>query len=167
MSKITIGFSRPKTKKLFSEAIMLFDGFDASHTYLQFEDSHHDLTLIYHAKGSNLHFMSKEVFDKENKTVYTFEIDLDKAKKHEVVTYLLKNAGKPYAVMQIVGIALDILCKKLFRFSIKNLFSKGRKSMICSEVVAYVLKMSGLKVKYNLDTITPKEVYDVCKQQLK
>lgn len=171
MRKIKIGFSY-STKKFspFSKALKLWDNVDYSHVYFEFENGRHpDIPLIYQASSTMLNFMSKEVFLSKNIIVKEFELEIEEEIYNNIMRDCMKSAGKPYGVMQILGIALADIFKLR-----KNYLANGEK-YVCSEWVAIQVQKLGYSFDKELNLLKPIDIYqilerhknsDMCKEVL-
>lgn len=157
--KLVIGFSRPKSGlKPFAHAIMMYQGTDYSHVYLRFRSDSLERDLIYQASSTMINFMGAILFESEEVVVAEYELEIPEDKKKALMQYLVDNAGKPYAVTQLLGMLLD----RSFNIQIKCL-SNGDSEMVCSELVARIL--SGLNVSEsfsNFDYVLPVDVRHLC-----
>lgn len=159
--KIKIGFSRT-TKKFapFSWLIRWFQGISFSHVYLAWTSRGTGVEVVYHAAGTKLHFLSREIFDKRAKTIEEFEFELTRTQYKQLLTLALTMAGINYGFKQVLGIGIA----HIFRLK-KNPLSQGRKSQVCSELVGYFIEdVLGKPLDVNLDIAGPKEIYEIVKK---
>lgn len=161
MPKIVIGFSKPKGEfKPLSWLIRVFEGTPYSHVYISWHSEKLNRTLIYQASGAQVNFTSPTVFESINETVAEFELEVSDEAKLEVVRFAVDNAGVPYGCRQIVGMAISRIFR-LFGAKVKNPFSDGRSTYVCSELVGTILEEKlGKEIKEDLDVIGPKGIYD-------
>jgi hypothetical protein len=160
MRKLTIGFSRPKDKAfpILSWLIRLFEGTPFSHVYVK-NETRYGIDLIYQASGVQVNFVNCDLFHQNHKTVREFELMVTDEAFDKYMHFALKNVGKPYSLLQVVGIFLYSV------FPIKdNPFRNGDSAYVCSELVSEILYEAG---KFNhdkraFDKLTPKHVYEYC-----
>lgn len=160
MKKIYIGFSRPINKFLpvYSWAIRLLEGTKFSHVYVR-HSTKYDIDLIYQASGTQVNFESGELFFKKAETVREFRFDVSDQAFDNYMSFALKNAGKPYGILQVFGIAI---CSLLGLN--KNPFPSGSSNYVCSELVAEILFEIG-RFHYDrelFDKLTPKDLFEFC-----
>lgn len=168
--KIKIGFSQPKNKffPIFSWLIRLIEWTKYSHVYLQWDSEFAESTITYHAAGHSVHFLGLELFKKSVKPVYIFEIDITREQYKDLLHYCFEKSGTDYGVKQIFGITIvKLMC--LFGKKIKNPFSDGDKSQVCSELIGHVLKdILSKDLDLDLDIAGPKAIYEfMCKLEEK
>jgi hypothetical protein len=165
MRKLVIGFSKPKGFfKPFSWAIRLVEHTPYSHVYIRSRSEALGVDLIYQASGAQVNFMGLEMFKAHALILSEFEIDVEDDKYKEFMRWAIVNAGAPYSAKQPLGILLI----KLFNLR-KNPFANGGRAWVCSELVG-VLLSSFFNIKIDnrdLETIGPRGIFDVCKQNLK
>lgn len=161
---IQVGFSRPKAKFVpFADAIRAVLGTPFSHVYIKFKTDSFDRVLIYQASGLLVNFIGESRFAVEENVITEFSLEVSEDTFIKTVQFAIDNAGVPYGISQIFGI-LYVKALALFGVKAKNPFRNGNSNYVCSELVAQILKeIIGLDVQYDLDLITPKEVYELLK----
>lgn len=137
---VTIGFSRPKGFSILSTIIRWVEGTKFDHTYLRIYSKSLDRWLIYHASKTSLHFSNWESIQANNVICEEYELPIFEAEKVKILQYCVDNLEKPYGVLELIGIGWVRLARAL-GYKIKNPFSDGLKTEVCSEVVGHVLKM--------------------------
>jgi len=160
MRTLYIGFSKPihKILPVYSWAIRLLEGTKFSHVYVR-HSTKYNIDLIYQASGTQVNFESGELFFQKAETVREFEFDVSDQAFDNYMGFAIRNAGKPYGILQVVGIAL---CS-IFGLK-KNPFPNGKSNYVCSELIAEILFEIG-KFKYDkniFDRCTPKDLYIFC-----
>lgn len=159
MGNLIVGFSRPKKFKLFAWAIMKAYGIDYDHVYVKFHSDTYDRDIIYQASSTMVNFMSNKIFDENNITVAEYTVAIPDDKQKALIQFAMDNAGKPYGILDCVGLAAIRLADLLFHKKIKNPFGDGGKTYVCCELGAYILEeFANLQIKYDLDSINPKEL---------
>lgn len=161
MRVINIVFTKSKKKlPLFSWLIRLIWGTEYSHTAMIFYSSKYDKYLVYHASAAGLNFMSKEVFDKEHEIVFQKPLEVPEEVHDNIVSNCIDRSGYSYGLLQGIGVGLVYLLNKV-GITISNPFSDGRSSWICSEWIAYVMSIIYEGYDPDLETVSPKEIYDL------
>jgi len=160
LRKIYVGFSKPINRifPVYSWAIRALEGTKFSHVYVR-HATKYDVDIIYQASGTQVNFESGEMFFKKAETVREFEFEITDDAFDAYMRFAIKNAGKPYGVLQVFGIALYSLLGLE-----KNPFPSGSTNYICSELVAEILFEIG-KFKYDrelFDKLTPKDLFEFC-----
>lgn len=159
--KLIIVFSRPKKFKLFSWLITKIEGTKFSHVSVKFKSDKFNRVLVYQASHLRVNFFEGSNFDLQNETLHEFVIEMNEKSYTDLITFAIDNAGMPYGMTQIIGI-LYIKLFNLLGIKVSNPFLNGRKEYICSEIVAEILnKYADLTFKSDLDTITPKMLFDI------
>lgn len=162
MKNLIIGFSKPAAKFApFADGIRAVLGTDFSHTYIKFKSDSFTRVLIYQASGHNVNFIGETLFNKKNVVIAEFELEVSEETFKRTIQFAIDQAGVPYGISQIFGI-LYVKALGMFGKRVKNPFSNGNSNYVCSELVAQILKeIIGLEIQDDLDTITPKEVFEL------
>lgn len=161
MEQIIIGFSRPKTWKPFAWLIMKGYGIPYDHVYIQFHSKAYDRDLIYQASSTMINFMSPAIFDEDNIRVKEFTINITAQTKKAIIQYCIDNAGVPYGKKQVLGLVW-VRLNDIFGKKILNPYRDGRMTEVCCEAAAFILRdFMGIKIDHDLDTINPKELYEL------
>jgi len=163
--KIIIGFSKPKSKTaIFGNGIRAVLGTDFSHVYVKFKSDKFNRVLIYQASGFAVNFMEESRMLKDHAVVAEFELTVSEATYVKTMQFAIDNAGVPYGIAQIFGI-LYVKALALASIRAKNPFANGDSNFVCSELVGEILKeIVGLEVDYDMDLITPKEIFELLKK---
>lgn len=160
MRKVIIGFSTPKSWMPYSWLIQTAYGTPFSHVYVRFRSDKFDRDLIYQASKSIVNFMGMDVFLGHNQIVEEYEVDISEEKFNEMIAFAIDTAGKPYGVLQAVGMGL-VRIAEIFGKTIKNPFKDGGATYVCSEMGAYVLaNFDSITLPKDADDMTPKDVRD-------
>lgn len=155
---IIVGFSTHRDFNLLSWLIKTVERTKFSHAYVQWYSASADRYLIYQASGLTVNFCGMDIFYKKNIDVAQFTIPITAAEKKQIIQMAIDLAGKPYGMKDLFGIAW-VRFMGLFGKKVKNPFSDGAKTYICSELAATILTKIGFKFE-DLDTTTPKDIYD-------
>ena len=162
MRKIYVGFSKPINRifPIYSWAIRALEGTRFSHVYVR-HDTRYGIDIVYQASGTQVNFESGALFFKKAEAIREFEFEVTDEAFDRYMSFALKNAGKPYGVLQVVGLALySLLGLK------KNPFPSGSANYVCSELVAEILFELG-RFKYDrelFDKLTPRDLFEFCKK---
>lgn len=164
MKKLIIGFSKPRGGfKPFAWLIELIGGTPYSHVYIRAHSESLDVDLIYQASGAQVNFMGLGNFLNHARTIYEFEADVEDAKYRGFMRWAIINSGASYSLKQVLG----ILYVKMFNLK-SNPFPGGRGAWVCSELAGYVLgTFLDTAMSEELDIVTPKQIFDICKKHLK
>jgi hypothetical protein len=143
---VVIGFSTSKNPfAVGSFLIRAIEQVDFSHTYLQFFCSSLNRWLIYQASHGAVNFENINTFHKKSRDLYEYEIPVTKEEKAKILQFCVDNVGIPYGKSQIVGMAVIRLINQL-GFKFKNPCADGPKTMVCSELVGYLLEILGKRI---------------------
>jgi hypothetical protein len=157
-NSIIVGFSTHKDFNILSWIIQKVEKTTFSHVYIRWYSATTDRQLTYQASGLAVNFCGQEVFYTKNVDIAQFSISITDAEKITILQTAIDLAGKPYGIMDLVGIGL-VRLMALFGKKIKNLFRDEGNAYICSELVATILIKIGFKFE-ELSDVTPKDVYD-------
>jgi hypothetical protein len=162
---ITIGFSRPKSKlAVLAHLIRLFEGRTPySHVFISWHSSSLNRTLIYEARGDGVNFTNEHSFNKKNKVVATFELEVSPQEKTEILQFCIDNSRTQYGHLQVLGIGIIKIARKI-GCKIKNPFTKGN---VCSEIAARIISMLGVSITEDLNLVGPRYIYEVLDGQTK
>src|SRR5271169_5890426 len=107
MKQITIGFSRAcTTLPVFSWLIMAVQRTNYSHVYLKYQDAFLGQPMYYQASHTLVNSMSEAVFLAQETVVQEFTFNVSDASFLACMKFAANQAGKPYGVMEICGLAL-------------------------------------------------------------
>lgn len=159
METIIIGFSKPKKWKPFAKLIMFAYKTPYDHVYLKFNSTMYNRQIIYQASKLMVNFAGVSVFESENIVVKEFTIEIDSSEKIKLMQFLIDNAGKPYSIKEIIGLAW-VKFNKFFNKQIENPFKTGNDSYVCSTIISYVLNnFSYVKNIIDYEDMSPEDVY--------
>lgn len=155
--KISIGFSRHPSS-FISRIISLVEKTHFSHTYIRF----HDIMgkdMVFQASDLKVNLQSYVNFDIKNDTVAEFDFDVSEDMGMNMLLSAFDKLGMNYAFSQLLGFSLVKFLAK-FGIKIQNPFHDGRSNYVCSELVGEFLS-TYFNAKFDdLDTLSPKDVYD-------
>jgi len=150
---VTIILSYPKKFNLFSWAITKFLKTNYSHTALMFRDAITGEFLISESSHGYNHISTFEHWSEHNETMRAYTIKVspeDYVKIMQRINYMLKIK---YSIYNIFGIFFS----KVFGIEFRILLD-GKRGLICSEAVGFLLEVLGVKFSKRLDLVTPKDV---------
>lgn len=164
MKTVNIGFSKTRLKLApMAWLIRWVEKTEFCHTYIKFTNSNLKSDLYYQASGSKVNFVGSHLFNKKNKVLKEFNIELTDEQYYRILDKAIDLVGQPYSLPQLAGILIVTICK-LFGKTIKNPF--GGKGYICSEIVGGVLvELFDLKID-DVNSITPKDIYAVLENKI-
>jgi hypothetical protein len=99
---ISVGFFVSKDFSPISWLIRKITKTPFSEIYFKFRDKKLKQGKIFYTNGINIEFLSENIFDKNNKTIAEFPIQVNKALHEEFLNECYKNAGIKYNVLQKV-----------------------------------------------------------------
>jgi hypothetical protein len=141
MESVTIGFSKPKKARILSLIIRVLEGTKYSHVFVKLQAETLQRTLIYQAQGLSVHFVNKETFYGKNQTVESYVLPITKEEKVKILQFCIDHVGKPYGLVQIVGMGRYRLVKNWFNKKVRNPLKDKDKTFVCSEIVGHILKI--------------------------
>lgn len=160
MREVTVGFSKPRGKifPIFSWIIRWFQGTSYSHVYVK-HMTKYGIEIVYQASGAQVNFVSGAIFEDHNVVLSEFYFNIHDITFDNYMKYCINNAGRPYSVLQ----ALGILLRDFFDLE-SNPFGNGKNSYVCSELVGEILAdMSGVILQEpTLELLTPRDIYNTC-----
>ena len=139
METITVGFSRPKKWKPFAWLIMTAYRIDYDHVYIKFHSDSLQRDVIYQASKSMINFMGTSVFESDNIVVREFQVKISAESKVKLMQFAIDNAGKPYSLKEVVGLAWVKICS-WFGKKVTNPFKEGTDEYVCSVLADYILE---------------------------
>lgn len=158
MTKLIIGFSKPKKFKLISWCIRQVEKTPFSHVYLKFHSDNLDRDIIYQASGMQVNFTGSTMFLDHHKVVMEFQLETSEQENLEILKTCVDKAGIPYGIKQLLGLGL-VRVLAFFGKKIKNPFSDKDTTYICSELVGFILiKYFNFRIE-DLDSTSPKDIY--------
>jgi len=156
---VTIGFSR--SKKIMSKLIRWFTTSGVSHVYIKRSTPHVDPNfIVYQASGLLVNVENYDHFLTHAEPIKEFEMVLSDDKYAEAEAFLLRELGKPYSILQLLGMLWVILCRR-FGARVKNPFRDGDHSYICVELVAKLLGIQGAEEMTPQDLLELLEAHQV------
>lgn len=156
---IIILFSTPRKRKVISRIIRKVEGTEFSHISIAIFNKRIQRYVTFEAAGLLTRCLELENWKHHNFPIKAFEIPCDTALETKILTKAIDTLGRPYGKKQLIGL-LFVRLFGTFNIRIKNPFSDGNSSYVCSEYVGHLLKDLGFNLG-DLDTVTPKDIYEV------
>src|SRR5271165_1602072 len=139
MKQITVGFSKACTSfPIFSWLIMAVQRTPYSHVYLKYDNIHLDRIMYYQASHTLVNSMVESVFLSQETPVKEFTFSISDESFLKTLQFAADQAGKPYGVKEIFGLALVELASAV-GIKIQNPFKDAGTTWICSELIAALL----------------------------
>lgn len=136
MYTVRVEFTSPEGKWLpvLSWLVRFIERTPYSHVRLGWTSTSGE-PLIYEASGSSVKLIGRYAATNYKVTIHeSYEFTLDTDQYRQLIK-LFRFAAVRYGTLQILGIALSRLLRRK-----TNLFSRGPKQQVCSELVAYFLR---------------------------
>lgn len=158
---IMVGFSRPKKHSfpIFSWLIRLIEWTPYSHCYIRWGSEWLERDVVYEASGTMVHFKEGKRFDDKVEVVHLFEIECSSDTRKKVIQKAMDFSGAPYGLKQVAGILL-VKMARWIGCDLKNPFSDGNKTWVCSEIVAEILEELGVEFSVSKDNVTPRDLFE-------
>lgn len=161
-----IGFSRPRSKFLIiSWLIRAVERTNYSHVYIRWKSDWLDRDIVYEASGTMVHFLEGKRFDKKAECVHLFKVDCSDEARKKIIQFAMDNAGASYGIKQLLGIGI-VKLMRIFGKDIKNPFSDGKSTWVCSELAGEALKELGHKIPICRDNLTPKDIFTILNENV-
>lgn len=157
MKNLIIGFST--SNRLLSRLIRFITRSSVSHVYICIPINKHNVNLIFQASGLAVNMESSINFIEHSKIIREIAIPLSEEQEIELMTFVFDTLGKPYSLLQLVGMIWVIGCKTI-GLHVKNPFRDGDHSYVCVELIAKILKLKGA------EEMTPQDLLDWCDANL-
>lgn len=157
MITIWIGFSRALGFAPLSDLIRWVERTDFSHAFVRVRSESLNRDLIYEATGKGVYFVGSEAFKHRAQIIKEFPILISTEAKNNLLRWAVDTSGRPYGTIQLLGLAIKRLAALLGK-QIKNPIINGRRSYICTELVAEALKSLNLIKDSELEDIGLKEL---------
>lgn len=136
--KIYIGFSRPIENKIGADLISWWIDRPYSHVYVRFESSDLEIpSTIYHAAHGWVHFLDKERFDKINKTIIEYPIEVTPQQRKKLLIRCIKLSFEEYSILELANLAITDI---LYSLGCNRVKFHDPKGYICSELIADLLE---------------------------
>ena len=145
MTKISIGFSRPKKTKFLSSLIMLIEGTNYSHVFVTWTCPYIKKRKVFEAVGSGVRIVSNHIFKEQAEVIELYDFYVSEEKLIYIEQKVHAMLGRPYSFKALFGLAFMRLCNWFNRvFKVAgiqhNPYKDGRYSQICVEAGGVVLE---------------------------
>jgi hypothetical protein len=162
MKQITIGFSRASTTfPIFSWLIMAVQKTNYSHVYLKYQDEFLGQTMYYQASHTLVNSMSAPVFLGQETVVEEFTFNVSDASFLACMQFAANQAGKPYGVKEIFGLAMVELAMAV-NVRMHNPFKDAGETWICDQLLAALLETcENVRLPMPLDDMIPKDMFNL------
>lgn len=148
--KIRVAFSVPRGIDLISSAVKFAQGTEYSHVCVVFNDS------VFQASfGKGVYLQDRKEFRRLNRTVKSFTVEIEESMFYSYIESVL---GKPYSATQALGLGLKVVLSR-FGINISNPVRNKSESYVCSEVVADILSLVGIKYSISIDSVSPPDIF--------
>lgn len=166
MNIIYVGFSKPKSWKIFAQLIMFGYGIPYDHVYIRYFSKEMNNWMIFQASKTNVNMMSQATLEQDNFIVKEFEVQLTNENMAAMQEFASSSLGRPYGIKECFGLAWVRVCA-LFGKVVSNPFKFTGSTYVCSELAGYVCEQfAGMDVDIDPANINPKEMYDYLSSKL-
>jgi hypothetical protein len=164
MKQITIGFSKANTSfPIFSWLILWALKTPYSHVYLKYHDDYTSRVVYYQASHTLVNYMGQATFLSQETVIQEFVFNVSDANFLAIQQFAIDNAGKPYGVLEIIGLAMVIACAKV-GIKVNNPFKDAGSTWICDQLVAGILNScDGVNLPVGLNNMTPLDAFNLVK----
>lgn len=164
---LQVGFSKPKRRcPVLSWAIRLVEKTDYSHVFIRWKSDWLEREIVYEAAGAMVSFKEGKRFNKKSEIVHLYEIECSDASRKRVIQFAMDNSGAPYGVKQLLGLGW-VRLMRAFNKDVRNPFSDGKATWVCSELVSEVLRELDYNIPIQSDNISPKDIFDILQNNYK
>lgn len=161
--KIVIGFSKPIKKSFHGWLIEKIDNSTFDHAYLRFTLDKFKRDVVFQSIAVGVQLVSVPEFEGKCLPVEEYELDLTEDQFIKMFQFCIDNAGKPYGLLDVLGLGISkLLCK--LGIKKKNPFFEGDANYFCSQIVIQCLDSIDPKdFNFNADNISPKDLNTIVK----
>lgn len=167
MSKVSIGFSKPKKWKPLAWLIQKIEGTEYSHVFVTWHCSSIQRRKVFEAVGSGIRILSNVNFKKHAEVVDLFHFEASDEQIIQIEQETHDQTGQPYGTKAIIGLGIMRLFNVFNRlFKLKgrqgNPFKDGEYSQVCVEAAARILfKLIKLPLPEDIENYGLKEMHDL------
>jgi hypothetical protein len=154
--QIHIGFST--TSGTLSRLIRWFTNAPISHCFIVYKCGVFGGEMVLEASGSGFRVLAWRTFDRANKLVAVYRLNLPADSLRDGMLYLAPRLGDAYDTIGLVGYLLRMV------FSLRRVPFKSRKKLVCSEAVALYLQHSGVEVG-RTRLVTPRDLFELAQKR--
>lgn len=165
---LIIGFSKPVKKTFHGWLIEKVDNASFDHAYLRFTLNEIERDVVFQSIAIGVQLVSVVEFEIRSIPVEEYTLSISKDQFITMLQFCFDNAGKPYGLLDVLGLGISRLLNKI-GIKAKNPF--GEKGIIssefCSQAVALCLNdIDPADFNLNADNISPSDLRNLL-QQLK
>jgi hypothetical protein len=162
MKQITIGFSKANTKfPIFSWLIMWALKTPYSHVYLKYTEDSLNREIYYQASHTLVNYMGHTTFLDQETVVQEFVFDVSDDNFIAIQQVAIDNAGKPYGISEIFGLAWVLICAKL-GVKVNNPFKDAGTTWICDQLIMGILnECDNVQLPEDLNDMDPLDAYNL------
>lgn len=142
MKTITIGFST--SERWLSKLIRWMSGSKISHSYIKIPIPDFNEAMVFQASGLTVNYTNYDIFKHEANVIAEYELEVTEGQFQLAEWVRITEAGKPYAVKQLFGYVLVLLCRKA-GYQVPNPFADGAAAHSCIELVARSLGLENVE----------------------
>lgn len=159
MKQITIGFSKANTLfPIFSWLILWTQGTPYSHVYLKYIDDIGNVKY-YQASHTVVNSMDADTFLGQETVIQEFTFNVSDAAFNAWMQFADAQAGKPYGVMEIFGLAWMEICA-LVGVKVNNPFTEAGSDWICDQIIAAgINQCENIALPMPLNNMRPQDVF--------
>lgn len=162
MKQITIGFSKANTSfPIFSWLILWALKTPYSHVYLKYSDDYTKRVVYYQASHTLVNYMGEATFLSQETVIQEYVFNVSDDNFLAIQRFAIDNAGKPYGVMEIFGLAYVLICAKL-GLKVNNPFKEAGTTWICDQLIAGILNScDNVNLPEPLDNMNPLDAHNL------
>lgn len=162
MKQITIGFSKANGRTpIFSWLIMWALKTPYSHVYLKYQDDYLERTVYYQASHTLVNYMGEATFLGQEAVVQECVFNVSDDNFKAIRQFAMDNAGKPYGIMSIFGLAWVLICAKL-GFKVHNPFKDAGATWICDQLIMGILdECDNVDLPEDVNDMDPLDAYNL------
>lgn len=159
---VEILFTTTSKWSWFSAFLRFYLGAPFSHVCLKIHSDFYERTMIYEASAGQVQAERFENWEKRNKIIARFPIEVSPERKKETIQFCIDHLRRKYGLLSLFNIFLrDKLGIQA------NLGADGHERFICSEFafltlkpeIIQVAKNKGITIYEEADFIDPTEIY--------
>jgi len=159
--KLYIGAS--KSNYIASWLIRQYIKKSYNHIYVRYKDPFTEQDIISESSHGEAHKILISKWYLKNRIVEEYVIDCTEIRFKSILSKINERLQASYSELNIIGIIIYDFGEKLNSNLIKNtanLFKDGASSTICSESVAFTLRLFGVQFKRPLDFVRPDHIIE-------
>jgi hypothetical protein len=132
-----------------------------SHVYLKYQDAYLGQPMIYQASHTLVNSMSEAVFLAQETVVQEFTFNVSDASFLACMQFAANQAGKPYGILEICGLAL-VNAAMVLNIKMQNPIKDAGTTWICDQLIAALLETcENVTLPIPLNDMMPKDMYSL------